>query len=367
MGVSTRQAGRPPSKRRGIVREITRRIVQGEWGPGEQIPTQVELEEIFDAGNPTVQKALDRLGEWGFVVARRPHGTFVADHPPHLCRYALAFPNNPYTSWSRLYAALLCAGGHLEHDPRQGALKLPVYYDVDRHMDSEDCRRLIDDMRNWRVGGVIFAFFPFELVDTPLLSADGPPAVAVAEAAAWENFSVPARYPDRRSLVDRALDYVASGEAGRRQRVAMLTYDATDEFAESFLSAAAKRDLRSSAAWVQSPRLRSTSVARMVELLFQLPSDRRPDALLIEDDNYVEPATAALAEAGVRVPQEVLVLAHCNFPNIPPSSVPVVRLGFRARDLLLDCVKTLERQREGKDFEGIRKLPAVFQNERGNC
>ena len=364
MNTSTSQAGRPPSKRRGIVREVTRRIVRGEWGPGEQIPTQVELEEMFEAGNPTVQKALNRLADSGFIVARRPHGTYVTEDPPHTCRYGLVFPNNPYSSWSRLYGALVSAAGKLERDPERGALEVPVYYDVDRHMDSEDCRLLMDDLRNWRLGGVIFAFFPFELAGTPLLSGEGPPCVAVAEAGAWEEYSIPARYPDRRSLVRKALGHVASEEGGGRERVAMLTYDASDDFADFVVGAAAQRGLESRRAWVQSPRLKPGAVERTVELLCGLPAGARPDALIIEDDNYVEDGTRALARIPVRVPQDLIVVGHCNFPNIPPASVPVVRIGFRARDLLLECIGTLRRLRAGEEVEGVKMMPAVFGGQR---
>jgi DNA-binding transcriptional regulator YhcF (GntR family) len=360
MSSSTSQAGRPPSKRRGIVREVTRRIIRGEWGPGEQIPTQVELEEMFDAGNPTVQKALNRLADSGFIVARRPHGTYVTENPPHTCRYGLVFPTNPHTSWSRLYAALVSAAEELEGDPERAALRVPVYFDVDRHMDSEDCRRLMEDVRNWRLGGVIFAFFPYELADTPLLGGEGPPCVAVAEAGAWEEYSIPARYPDRRSLVRKALDYVGSGQAGERNRVAMLTYDASGDFADFVVGAAAQRGLKSRRSWVQSPRLKREAVERTVELLCGRPAETRPDALIIEDDNYVEDGTRALAEMGVRVPEDLLVVGHCNFPNIPPASVPVVRIGFRARDLLLECIETLRRLRAADNVEGVKMMPAVF-------
>lgn len=143
----------------------------------------------------------------------------------------------------------------------------------------------------------------------------------------------------------------------------MLTHDASEAFADLFIDAAQRRGLQSRRAWVQSPRLKPGSVEATVRLLFEPPDGKRPDALLLEDDNFVEDATHTLKDMTIHVPDQVGVVTHCNFPNIPPSAVPVTRMGFDAGELLLDCVGTLRRLRCGAKVTGVKTIPAVYERE----
>ena len=52
------------------------------------------------------------------------------------------------------------------------------------------------------------------------------------------------------------------------------------------------------------------------------PAHDRPDALVITDDNLVPAATAGVLAAGRRVPADLEVVAHANFPHVTPSAVP---------------------------------------------
>jgi DNA-binding LacI/PurR family transcriptional regulator len=80
--------------------------------------------------------------------------------------------------------------------------------------------------------------------------------------------------------------------------------------------------------------------------LFANPDDR-PDALLIMDDTLVEAAGEGLLAAGVRSPQDVTVIAHCNFPYFPKSPVPLSFLGFDSRKILEQLITVVKRCRAG--------------------
>jgi hypothetical protein len=60
----------------------------------------------------------------------------------------------------------------------------------------------------------------------------------------------------------------------------------------------------------------------------------RPDAILVNDDYLVEAVTQGVLDAGRRVPEDVVVVAQCNFPHLPPAVTPVVRLGYDLPDLM---------------------------------
>ena len=66
----------------------------------------------------------------------------------------------------------------------------------------------------------------------------------------------------------------------------------------------------------------------LVHLAFVVQQPERPDGLIVTDDNLLTSASEGLLAAGVRVPEEVSVVALTNFPNLVPSAVPVTRIGF---------------------------------------
>jgi len=70
------------------------------------------------------------------------------------------------------------------------------------------------------------------------------------------------------------------------------------------------------------------SASEIVNLLMQLEGGKRPDALVIHDDNMIEPVTAGLLRAGVKVPDDLEIVAHTNWPAPVASQLPMTRLGF---------------------------------------
>ena len=60
-----------------IIDTLTLRLLEGEIGPGDQIPTEVELAERFGVARNTVREAIKILVAMGVLEIRRPVGTFV--------------------------------------------------------------------------------------------------------------------------------------------------------------------------------------------------------------------------------------------------------------------------------------------------
>ena len=55
-------------------------LEQGEWKPGEPIPSEMELAVRFKVSQGTVRKAVDELAAEHLLVRRQGRGTFVATH-----------------------------------------------------------------------------------------------------------------------------------------------------------------------------------------------------------------------------------------------------------------------------------------------
>lgn len=57
---------------------ILRGLSDGEWGPGEAIPSEMELARRFQVSQGTVRKAIDELVMDNILMRRQGKGTFVA-------------------------------------------------------------------------------------------------------------------------------------------------------------------------------------------------------------------------------------------------------------------------------------------------
>lgn len=56
---------------------MKRLIDENIWKPGDQIPTENELTEVLGISRPTVRQALKELINEGYLIRRKPLGTFV--------------------------------------------------------------------------------------------------------------------------------------------------------------------------------------------------------------------------------------------------------------------------------------------------
>ncbi len=354
-----------PIKYAGILNEVRRRILTGELAVDERLPTREELAAHFRTTKVTVQKALDVLADEGLVRAEGNRGTFVTDQRHAQAHYALTFPWGRLARSSRFYEALHLEAGKLQSPECQ----VSVFHEIDGPNDTDDYRRLMDLIRSHRLAGVMFAARPHRLWNYPVLTEPGIPRVVIA--AHRIEPGIPTVYPDIEGFLPRAFERLA---ALGRKRVAVLvlaTEDAASEVAR-IQSLAKPRGLRVEPHWVQAVSAGDYSWARQAaRLLFQGTGTARPDSLVIADDNLAPESTAGLLAAGVRVTDcgerrrsnDVLVLAHANFPYPTPTEVPVLRLGFDISPLLGLCMERLEQQRRGEKPPAETMLAARFEDE----
>lgn len=358
-------AGRPLNKQEAIAQRLKARILSGEMRPGARWPTRQAMLQAFGVSVVTLQQAMDRLRDDGFIVTRGRLGSFVADAPPHLSRYGLVFPcyapgeSPAQPQWRHLPAptrfmdamaqAAATFGG-------AGGQELVCYMGADRELDTPSYRRLFSDIRARRLAGVIF-LHPNSAYTPELFAGSGIPSIVYAGEHPLPGTLV--FHIDLAAFIDQALDHlVAQG----RQRLAMLTIPGVDRSVEDhFLNALAIRGLPTGPHAIlgldpQEPHWARNAVAI---LLNQVPA-RRPDGLIISDDHLVEAATQGLLENGAAVPQKVAVVAHCNFVNHLPAKALVTQLGFDVADILRTCVRQLEARRRGESVPAVTRIAPVF-------
>ncbi|WP_215224011.1 FadR/GntR family transcriptional regulator [Echinicola shivajiensis] len=73
------QIGKKPSLSQQIVDEITRSIREGKYLPGQQIPTENALCEIFNVSRTAIREAIKILSARGIIEVKKGSGAFVTE------------------------------------------------------------------------------------------------------------------------------------------------------------------------------------------------------------------------------------------------------------------------------------------------
>ena len=331
--------GRPPRESQELLARLRRRIVNGELAPGARLPTRRELHHSFDLSASTVEHALQRLIRDGFLTTRGVHGTFVADPPPHRCRYGLAFLSREVSLFGRALLAAAAASREGLH------LDFPVFYGIDGHTDVPDYRRLVYDLRAERLAGLIAMFDPTGLAETPV-PAGHPEIPRVTIAGHPANPRVLRVTNDFDAMIAGALDHFF--RTGRRRVAILFGAQYPEAWLTTLTGRIAAAGLTTRPAWLQAVEPAHPHWAvNALHAVFQGRGKARPDALLITDDHIVAQAARALQTLGIRTPRDVDVVAHCNYPVLPPVAVAVRWFGFDAGKLLAACVDVIDRSRAG--------------------
>jgi GntR family transcriptional repressor for pyruvate dehydrogenase complex len=66
-----------------VFEQMKEHIISGEWAPGEKIPGEFDLAELFGVSRVSVREAIHRLVGMGVLSIRRGEGTFVNKVLPH--------------------------------------------------------------------------------------------------------------------------------------------------------------------------------------------------------------------------------------------------------------------------------------------
>ncbi|MFV0364588.1 MAG: FadR/GntR family transcriptional regulator [Suipraeoptans sp.] len=62
-----------------VIDRLSQAIIAGELKPGDKIPTEPELAELFKIGRSSIREGIRILIAYGVLEIRRPEGTFVCD------------------------------------------------------------------------------------------------------------------------------------------------------------------------------------------------------------------------------------------------------------------------------------------------
>jgi len=72
-----------------VFEQIKENIINGEWKPGDKIPAENELKDMFGISRNSVRTALQKLIALGILSSKQGEGTFVSDLSPGMFMNAL--------------------------------------------------------------------------------------------------------------------------------------------------------------------------------------------------------------------------------------------------------------------------------------
>lgn len=337
-----------------VAEELRRRIAAGAFPPGKRIPTRRDLANELGISSVTLQRAFHRLAEQGFLDIRGKQGTFVVPHPPHQGRVALVFGDEVgHGGWNRFWSNMLREGSAWSDG--QGR-RFEAYLIQGGDMRSAEHQRLCRDVQDGGLSGMFFVSTPWFLTGSPVLSSPLPRAsISLPSDIGTAYGSILVLVRDKSALVRHFL------KSGRRRLAAICSRATADDW-RSYAVEAQSAGLETKREWwlgLPVDPAWADCARTVTHLLFTAPPASRPDALLIDDDNLVPHATAGLQDAGIRVPDDVEVLAYANLPQATLAAVSCRRFGIDLRFLLGAALDDLDRQRAGGEPRSI-EIPSAI-------
>lgn len=348
------QTSSPVVAKQSLISENLRReIIDGKLAPGSRLPTQVQLVERFHVSGVTIQRALDRLIREGFIHTRGRNGTFVTAHPPHLCSYGVVFRDEPKVGRSRYHELLEAQALRLQ---RSSERTVTIFNGISGLEDTDGSRRLLSLVRSHQFAGLLLIDGD-TFVGTPLLDEAGIFRAAIMSRKV-DSLGCPIVFPDMTGMIDLALDTLVA--KGRRRVAVLIPVPVYGEVGDYLKHAMIARGINPHDRWFQIVPHEIPEAVRNSVLMMMAAVQDRPDGLFIVDDNLTEGASSGLVAAGVNVPNDIEVVAHCNFPWSAPV-LPMWRVGFDTRQIMETGVNVIDIQRQGKRPPSVTRVAAILE------
>ncbi|MDF1811710.1 MAG: GntR family transcriptional regulator [Verrucomicrobiales bacterium] len=340
-------------------------ILDGEYGPGEKLPTEAVLVKQFKTSRITVGKAVRELQREGLVHRQAGSGTFVSEAATdarHLS-FGLLIPDFGQTEIFNPICHGMASAPHSDGHSLIWCHSENTDEPGQKHQEAlRVCRQLIER----KVDGVFFA--PFEQVDTDgavnreitsLLDKARIPVVLLDRDIS--SYPSRSRYDlvgiDNRRVGFAVTDHLLS--LGRK-RIVFLTYRegvySIGERINGYREAVSARGLPADSIRVEHLPAENEEATRVIKSLLE---SFRPDAFVCVNDRTAGGLMHHLLSSGVRIPEDVAVVGidDVAYANLLPVRLTTMHQpcgeigrtavaamlerirnpGMTARTLLLDC------------------------------
>ena len=355
--------GPKPTKRLRIVESVRNGIARGRLPPGTMLPDRTWYMEKFGVTRSTVQEAFDQLRAEGFTVAVRHKGTSVAPVLPFRGRYLLALCGTVDRPAPHAFdRALQAAARQLE---KTRGVVFDVRSILDEGPESEVFAEVLSDLRRQRYSGAFLRALAenrglstignvnhvpitgfFRRVDRSQGSQVHP---LVDDREGSENVSLhlhgllaECRRAGKKSVLVVSNNFGGEGMEAWVRRLAAFygLHCGPNGYLVSNLEPAFLRQL-----------------TRILKLLLAPGSRCLPEAIVLDDDNFLEPLENALCDLyGATAPQRFFVVSNANLPLIPETGLDV---RFHGVDTLATLSSFMDWAEAVHNGTGADHLPKV--------
>lgn len=331
-------------KRLGLEQALKNSILDGTLQPGMRLPTLEQLNGKFNASKATFQHVINRLKRQGFIRSVERQGLFVADNLPNETHFGLVFDRktNAFLKKIEEQAELL---------NKEGKWKFSVFRnEYTPALLERNWTDLRERLQEQTLAGLFFFFNPVDEEILQLIQEYSQvPMVMYDQYPNHDTLLVLKMEPE--SCAEKSLDLFL------RRKITRLAVISKPEqpLTRSFLRAAQEKGIEIPDRWsLTAPEYSSEGARNIILLLLSLPPEQRPNGLYITDDNLLNAVQAGIVESGVRVPQDLTVVCHTNFPDPPETVIPVLKVGFDNRELLRLSIEAVrEFRRSGSVTQNV--------------
>ena len=328
-------------------------ITSGLLRKNEKLPTYNELAERFQVSRFTIQNAINQLKEEGFLRSVERGGLFVGGKPPHLHRIGLVYQQSPENEdWPRFNKLLDKAVPSVFK--RFGSFSFERYYNVNRQKRSDSWQQLKDDIRHRRLAGVIgsldaveiYADEQFQDTNISLISLFVPD----------DHFDINPNVTMINSSYDLFVEKaLARFHADKATRLAWLTIPPVRYSLNYFRT----KGFELHDHWFyQLPRAPLDLASKITRLLLDTPKSKRPNALMVADENLAPGVLKAIRDCGLRPGKDISVVAHMNWPASAKDLDPNVHwLGYRVENSLTRALELLKSEEKAANSSRYRMAP----------
>lgn len=350
-------------KRLRIVESLRNGVALGRLLPGSKLPDRTWYMEKFGVTRSTVQEAFDQLAAEGFTVAVRHKGTSVTKVPPFRGRYLLALCGTegrpvPYPFDRALQAAA-----------RQLEKSRGVVFDVrtilDEGPESEAFAKVLADLRSQRYSGAFLRALAVNRGLSTIGNVDNVPIAGFFSRVDRSQGSHVHPLMDDGVGHENATQHLAGllsecRRAGKKSVLVVANSFGDEELEDWVRKQAAFHGLHCGPngyllSGLEPAYLRQ--LTRFLKLLLAPGSRNLPEAIVLEDDNFLEPLETALRELyGEAAPQQFFVVSNANQPLIPSTGLDVTFHGVDTLATLSSFMDWAEAVHLGKGTEHPPKV-----------
>ncbi len=328
-----------------IVSKIQKGILSGKYKPMEVLDKRSYFIKKYNTTPITVQRAFNNLIEYGFVTTKARVGTFVAERPPNLFRYALVFARDrKHADWTRFWQLMIDNKSLVEKELN---IDIEIYEGLEYEEKSADYLRFLRDKQAGAFAGVIFTSellnFPEEIINNLDV-----PCVAISSSREIDyisNINI-----DRDSFHRQLSEKIA--QLGCVRAAFMVAEDYTLNREDNIKFHFNQNNLNYEEDFIQSFSVKEPFwTKRFISLMLKMPIDIQPDCFVVIDDNFLPNVFEQLIGDGKKPGKDIQVVSHANFP-IDYDKYPGVHfVGYDVIEILRTSSSVLRSgQSEGREI-----------------